>query len=352
MKAVLLTGIRKLELREVPDPVLREDSDVLIKVRAVGVCGSDIHYYTSGRIGNQVIKFPFVIGHECSGTIEKVGKKVRRLKPGDRVALEPAVSCGTCDQCLNGREHTCRRLLFLGCPDQIPGSLSQYIVLPEKNCYRIGDKTSLEEAVLAEPLSIGIYAVKLSQVSNISSAAILGAGPIGLSVLCVSISQGIKSIYVTDKIDDRLCAAKNLGASWIGNPDKVDIVKEVSRLHPQGVDVVFECCGEQEAINQAVNLLKPGGKLMIVGIPTLDLLSFEIHTLRRKEICIQNVRRQNRCLQPALDLLEHHDTYSKNLLTHQFPLAEAAKAFELVEGYRDKVVKAIIKLEKKIFSSS
>jgi L-iditol 2-dehydrogenase len=345
MKANVLTGIRKLELRDLPDPVLKEDADVLIRVGAVGVCGSDIHYYTTGRIGNQVVQFPFVIGHECSGTVEKVGKKVKKLKPGDRIAVEPAVSCGICDQCREGREHTCRNLLFLGCPGQIPGSLSRYIVLPEKNCYRIGDKISLEVAVLAEPLSIGIYAQKLSQVSPASAIAIFGVGPIGLSVLFACHQQGIRSIFVTDKIESRLQIARNLGAGWTGNPDRQDIVHEITRSHPQGIDVVFECCGEQDAMNQAIHLLKPGGKLMIVGIPTADWINFEIHTLRRKEVCIQNVRRQNRCLSTALELIERHDIFSKNLLTHRFPLNKTCEAFELVEGYHDHVIKAIINVD-------
>ena len=119
MRAAVLTGIRQFEIREVPDPIMTNETDVLIRVRTVGVCGSDIHYYTTGRIGSQIVEYPFIVGHEASGTIERVGKEVKRFRPGDRIAIDPALSCGRCDQCKAGREHTCRKLLFLGCPKQL-----------------------------------------------------------------------------------------------------------------------------------------------------------------------------------------------------------------------------------------
>jgi len=262
MKAAVLTGIRKATIIDVPDPELERATDVLLKLSAVGVCGSDIHYYTTGRIGEQIVRYPFTLGHECTAIVERTGRGVTRVQPGDFVAIDPAVSCGHCDQCGNGRYHTCRNLLFLGSPGQLEGCLSEFIVMPQECCFPLKPGMTFEQGVLVEPLSIGIYAVKLLNNPNAESVAILGAGPIGLSVLLAARDSGVASIYVTDKIDFRLNAAKSAGANWIGNPDKSDIVKEIQTLQPPLLDAVFECCGKQEAINQAINLLKPGGTLL------------------------------------------------------------------------------------------
>ncbi len=162
MKAMMLTGIREMEMREVPTPSIINDNDVLIRMKTLGVCGSDIHYYVSGKIGSQVVQYPFTVGHEGAGEVEAVGKAVTRVKPGDRIAIEPAMPCWECDQCKAGRPHTCRKLRFLGCPGQAEGSLSEFIVMPETSCIPIPDSMSYDQAAISEPLAIGVYAVKQS----------------------------------------------------------------------------------------------------------------------------------------------------------------------------------------------
>jgi L-iditol 2-dehydrogenase len=331
-----------VEIREVPDPRIRRRTDVLLKVEAIGVCGSDIHYYTTGRIGSQVVKYPFRVGHECSGTVLRTGPGVKRVKPGDRVVIDPAVSCGRCDQCRAGRYHTCRKLTFLGTPGQGEGSLCEYLVMPESCCYRVGRRISTEAAALVEPLSIGVYCVALSIPMPGKRIGILGFGPIGLSVLLAAKDRGARTIYVTDKIDCRLERARRLGASWTGNPDRQDIVAAVAEREPLLLDAVFECCGRQEALDQAVDLLKPGGKLIIVGIPEADRVSFSIDKLRRREICVQNVRRQNECVQAAIDLLEKRKIKADLMVTHRFSLEETKAAFDLAASYGDGVFKAMI----------
>jgi len=343
MKTVRLTGIRKMELAETPDPVIVNPDDVLIRMRTVGVCGSDVHYYENGKIGSQVVSYPFTVGHEGAGVVEAVGPGASRIRVGDRIAIEPAISCGRCDQCLAGRPHTCRKLRFLGCPGQAEGCLSEKIVMPEACCFRVADGTSFDEAALSEPLAIGVYAVKRSVPMAGARIGILGAGPIGLCVLLPALAQGAARAYVTDKIQPRLDVARQAGAVWAGNPDREDIVAEILRREPGGLDAVFECCGQQEAMDQAVELLKPGGKLMLIGIPpTIERVSFAIDTLRRREICIQNIRRQNHCLQPALDSIARGDFDVRILATHHYTLAETPAAFEQVAAYRDGVVKAMI----------
>lgn len=341
MKSAVLIGIGQIEIRDIPKPEIRMDSDVLLKMGAVGLCGSDIHYYKEGGIGEQKVEYPFVVGHECVGIVEQIGQKVESLRPGDLVAVDPAVSCGICDQCRKGRLHTCLDLKFLGCPGQLQGCLSEHIVIPEKNCYRLKKDMTLAQGVLAEPMAIGIYAVDFLLSDLPETIAILGCGPIGLSALLAAREAGISRIYATDKIDNRLLAAKQAGAIWTGNPNHVDVVTGI-QAEVSGLEAVLECCGDQEALDQAVELLSPGGKLLILGIPSQDKVGFAIHKLRRKEIDIQNVRRQNHCTQRAVDMIDSLNDRVGSMATHFFALDETQEAFELVSEYRDNIIKAVI----------
>lgn len=343
MKAMVLTGIREMEMVDRPNPEITNEKDVLIKLGVVGVCGSDVHYYNSGQIGSQVVKFPFQVGHECAGTVEAVGTGVTKVKPGDRIAVEPAISCGKCDQCLAGRHHTCRTLKFLGCPGQIEGCLSEYIVMPEECCFPISDDMTLEEGAISEPLAIGVYAVKKSIPMAGAKIGILGCGPIGLSVLGTAKAQGAEKIYVTDKINERLVVAQKAGANWVGNPDNNDVAAEIIYKEPLLLDVVFECCGQQDAVYQAIELLKPGGKLLLIGIPPkLKNWEIPVDATRRKEICIQNIRRQVDCVQEALDMIADKRVPVDHFVTHRFPFAKTKDAFDLVDSYEDGVVKVMI----------
>lgn len=344
MKAIRLVGLNEMKMFDVPAPQIINDTDVLIRMTHVGVCGSDVHYYTQGRIGSQIVKYPFTVGHEGAGIVEKVGSDVSRVKPGDCIAIDPAMPCNNCDQCRSGRHHTCRNLLFLGCPGQAEGCLSEYIVMPEGSCFALGDKVTQDEGSLSEPLCVGYYGVKLSDVKPGMNIGILGAGPIGMSVLVSANTKNVGNIYMTDKLDYRLALAKKDGAGWTGNPDKLDIAAEIKVLQPEMLDIVYECSGQQEAIDQALNLLKPGGKLMIIGIPEIDRYSFSVDEMRRKEICIQNVRRQNGVVEECLELIQNGKINLKNWVTHRFPLERTNDAFQLVAHYKDEVLKAMIEI--------
>jgi len=343
MKAVALTGIGQMELTEVADPVIERDGDVLLKIEKVGVCGSDVHYYETGRIGSQVVEYPFIVGHECTATVQAVGKAVMNVKPGNHVFVEPAITCHNCDQCAAGRENTCRNLKFLGCPGQVQGCLCEYIVMPAECCFAIDGRIDLVRAVVCEPMAIGLYAVKQAALAENYELAILGAGPIGLSCLLSARAYNASRIFVTERIDERVKVARNAGAAWVGNPDRGDVVKEILERSVAGMDVVFECAGRQETIDQAVELLKPGGKLMLIGIPRAQRVSFNIDSIRRKEITIVNVRRQNRCTQECIDLIAA-GKIRVDMITHRFELEQTQRAFDMVAGYRDGVVKAVIEL--------
>ncbi|MBN1817133.1 MAG: alcohol dehydrogenase catalytic domain-containing protein [Sedimentisphaerales bacterium] len=344
MKAQVLTGIRQMKMVQVEPPAIRKDTDVLLKIDMVGVCGSDVHYYETGRIGSQVVSYPFRVGHECAATVVEVGSAVTRVKPGDMVVIEPAVVCHECDQCLAGRENTCRKLKFLGCPGQLEGCLCEYLVMPQECCFPTHGKLTPQQAVMCEPFAIGVYSVQQSGIQAGQCAAILGAGPIGLSCLAAARARDVQTVFMTDKIDARVEVARKAQATWAGNPDTEDIVAVIQKQQPGGIDVVYECCGQQEAIDQALELLKPGGTLMLVGIPRQDRISFQIDQLRRKEITVINVRRQNDCPQKAIDLVASGRADVDFMVTHHFSFDRSKEAFDLVASYADGVVKAMIHL--------
>ena len=333
-----------MEMANVPEPTIKKGEDVLLKVEVVGVCGSDVHYYETGRIGSQIVEYPFIVGHECAATVKAVGSAVTRVKVGDGVVVEPAIACNTCDQCKQGRENTCRNLKFLGCPGQTAGCLCEYIVMPEDCCFPIDGKITFEQGVLCEPLAIGVYAVKQACLSEGADIAILGSGPIGLSCLVGARAENVNGCYVTEKIERRVKIAERNGATWVGNPNKEDIVKEILKRQPAGMDVVFECAGQQETIDEGIELLRPGGKLMVIGIPRTERVSFPIHKMRRKEITIINVRRQNKCTQVCIDLIASGKIGVDFMITHRFKLERTQDAFDVVAEYRDGVVKALIEL--------
>jgi L-iditol 2-dehydrogenase len=342
MKSMMLTGIRQMELRDIPEPVIINSNDVKIKMLVVGVCGSDIHYFTQGKIGSQVVKYPFTVGHEGAGLVVGIGPGVKSVKPGDIIAIEPAMPCWECDQCLAGRQHTCRKLRFLGCPGQADGCLSEYMVMPEKSCLPLHKGLNPDNGVISEPLAIGVYSVKQSIPVEKAKIGILGFGPIGMSVMLAAKAQGAKTFYVSDKIDERLSIAKKEGAKLTVNPLKMNVVEEIIRNEPLALDVVYECCGQQETFDQAIEILKPGGKLMGIGIPEFDKWSMSVEKTRRKELTIQFIRRQVNCVEYSLKLMQTGKIDISNMITHRFPFEKTKNAFELVAEYGDGVMKALI----------
>jgi L-iditol 2-dehydrogenase len=342
MKAMMLTGLRKIEMRDIPEPEIINPDEVKIKMSVLGICGSDIHYYTHGKIGSQKVKYPFIVGHEGAGTIVETGSAVKKVKPGQSIAIEPAMPCWECDQCREGRHHTCRNLRFLGCPGQAEGCLSEYIVMPETSCFPLSNKLTQDHGSISEPLAIGIYSVKKSIDIKDTAVGVFGFGPIGMSVLLAAKAMGADNFFVTDNIDARLSIASKEGASFICNPLRDNVVDKINKAEPMGLDVVFECCGQQDAFDQAIDVLKPGGKLVVVGIPEFDNWSMNSETTRRREISVQFIRRQVDCVESALEMMNNGLIKVENMVTHRFPFASTKEAFDLVADYKDGVMKAMI----------
>ncbi len=342
MKAMMLTGIRQMEIMDIPEPEIVNPGDVKIKMSVVGVCGSDIHYYTQGQIGSQKVEYPFTVGHEGAGIVVEVGTGVTRVKPGDKIAIDPAMPCWECDQCKSGRHHTCRNLKFLGCPGQAEGCLMEYILMPETSCFPLTGTLTPDHGSISEPLAIGVYAVKKSGEIKGLNTGILGFGPIGMSVMLAAKAEDAGKVFVTDKIDERLFISEHEGAYFTANPLKDDIVKKILDTEASGLDVVFECCGQQDAFDQAVEILKPGGRLVVVGIPEFDRWSLNVEKTRRKEVSIQFIRRQVDCTGLAIELMKEGKIDIGNMVTHRYPFINTKEAFDLVTGYEDGVMKAMI----------
>jgi L-iditol 2-dehydrogenase len=345
LKAVHLTSLKRLEVVETAEPRMQRDDEVLLRVDVVGVCGSDVHTYQEGRIGGTKVTYPWILGHECAATVLAAGPEAKGLKVGRRVAVDPLIPCNRCDQCLAGRKHTCRNQKFLASPGQAPGAMVEQLVMPAECCHPIPDSVTTVQAALAEPLSIGLHARNLAALRG-GTAAILGSGPIGLCVLLALKEAGATRVFMTDLIDSRLELARRLGAEWTHRGDRDNVLAQAEKAAPQGMDAVFECAGKQETIDQGIAMLAPGGTLVLVGIPAEDRISLDIHVARRRELMLQNVRRQNLCLAPALELVAKGKICVDPLATHHFDLDEAQQAFQTVAEYRDGVVKAMIHVNK------
>ncbi len=339
MRALYLTGPRTLQLRESP-PTAPPPGWVRVRMRYAGICGSDLHYYSAGRIGDQVVTEPFILGHEGSGELDE---RLGDLPSGTHVYIEPAIACHQCDQCRAGRENTCRKLKFLGNPLELSGCMREEIAMPAECLVPVPHWMSLEEAVLLEPLSIALYAVGRSRSETGCSVAIVGAGPIGLSVLLGLSDISPSLIFVSEPVEARRRAAEALGATRTFSPASRGAAEAIAEISQGGVDVAFECAGTQEAIDDATNMLKPGGTLVLIGIPEeAGRITYDPHLLRRREITVVNIRRQTRALDRALSLLKRRRDAAKILITHRFPPARAGEAFELVYRKADSAIKVLL----------
>lgn len=342
MKAAVLTGIRRIEVRDVPAPRLERADDVLVRIGAVGICGSDVHYYDEGHVGSMQVQYPWTIGHECAGTVAAAGPAAAHLPVGRRVAVDPLIVCNRCDQCRSGRHNTCRNQRFLGNPGEAPGAMAEYLVMPAANCHPMGERMTPTEGALCEPLSIGLHAARMAGPPAGGSAAVLGSGPIGLSVLLALKAGGEIDVCATDLIDERLATARRLGADWTGCPTREDVVADILRRRPGGVDCTFECAGEAQTVDHAVRLLKPGGTAYLIGIPQANRISLDYDYARKQELAVRCVRRQNHTVADAIAGVAGGTLDANALATHHFALADVAEALDLVRTYRDGVIKAVI----------
>jgi len=348
-KTSVMHAIRDLrwESRQVPSPGPLE---VRVKIARVGVCGSDLHYYTHGRIGNFIVERPIVLGHEVSGTVEAIGEGVTRHKVGDRVALEPGVPCRRCEYCKRGEYNLCPAMHFMATPPA-DGALSEYLNWPEDFACGIPDHISLEAAALLEPLAVGVWAAKRGEVKMGHSVVVLGAGPIGCTTLQAAKAAGATTLIAVDLEPFRLEMARKVGATHVINARQEDVLERIRDITTRsglprshaGVDVAFETAGSVATCRMAIAAPRPGGVTVLVGLPPDPLVPLDIVSAASRETQIRGLFRYANCYPAALALVASGAVDLDVLITQRYKFADTQAALEFAD--RDKTTSVKVMLE-------
>jgi L-iditol 2-dehydrogenase len=331
MKSIRLHGTNDIRIHDEPVPLTGPD-ERLIRVKSVGVCGSDLHWFSQGGIGDAKMERPLVLGHEFAGETED----------GQRVAVDPAISCGRCESCQRGHPNLCSSIIFAGYGEQ-DGALREYVAWNEKRLFAIPDSVTSDDGAMLEPLGVALHSVDLGKLKTGMSVGVFGCGPIGLLIIQLAKLSGVAQIIATDKFAHRVEAAKANGASHAflaGDNRESEEVRAAT--HGRGVDVAFEAAGTQATVDASVAAAVLGGKVILVGIPDNDKTSFSASTARRKGLTIKLVRRMKYTYPRAIELVSKGLVDVRSLVTHRFPLEQATEAFRVAE--RREGLKVIINL--------
>ncbi|MBT2759303.1 NAD(P)-dependent alcohol dehydrogenase [Mesobacillus foraminis] len=341
MKAAYMQNKLDITIEEIPVPDLNSD-EILIKVMAVGVCGSDVHYYEHGRIGDAIVEKPMILGHECSGTVAGIGSEVIDFQIGDRVAVEPGITCGRCEACKEGKYNLCPKVMFLATPP-VDGAFAQYIKMRHDFIFPIPDELTFEEAALNEPLSVGIHAANRAGLKPGSTLSILGMGPVGLMTVVAAREYGAREIIVADLEPIRLEAAKKLGATHVINVKDQNIVEEVGSITSgRGVDVAFETAGNTKALESALGTVKRGGKLAIVGLPPESKAPLDVHYITSHEVDVLGIFRYANTYTQGINFLSSTTADVKALITDRYPLEQTHEALERARTNKSGSLKVMV----------
>lgn len=343
MKAAVMTDIMETELVEKDIPGIKDD-EVLVKVEYVGVCGSDLHYYEQGRIGDVRVQFPFILGHEAAGEVVKLGKNVTHLKIGDKVALEPGKTCGHCEFCKTGRYNLCPEVEFFATPPY-DGVFQEYAAHRADLCFKLPENVSTMEGALIEPLAVGFHASNQGGAHLGQTAVVMGAGCIGLVTMMALRAEGVDKIYVVDVIEKRLQKAKELGATEVINGKEKDAVEEVLRLTGgAGSDLVLETAGTDITASQAVRMAKKGSTIVMVGYSASGEITLPMSLALDKELCFKTVFRYRHIYPMAIEAVASGKVDIKGIVTNVFELDEIADGLEQCVKNKAEIVKAVIKI--------
>jgi len=349
MQAARLYGARDIRLDEVTMPENPGAGEVIVEIGAVGVCGSDLHTFEDGRIGDTGVDAPLVLGHEFGGRVVALGENAldgenQPLAVGMRVAIDPASPCWRCEMCERGHPNLCEDLTFYGLyPDN--GALQERMIVPARNCFPIPDSISDAAAALLETLGVAIHANDLGKIRLTDDVSVFGCGPVGLLIVRLARLSGANNIYVFDKYPWRVQKACAWGATqgWTlddGDPEALVMAATDGR----GVDVAFEAAWADESIQQAAGTLRLGGRLLLVGIPGDDTLTLRHSLARRKGLTIMMSRRMKNVYPRAIQLVASGRVDLDDMVSHTYPLAGTADAFKLNLGYEDSVQKVVIQV--------
>ncbi|XP_046576640.1 sorbitol dehydrogenase-like isoform X2 [Haliotis rubra] len=333
----------RLEDLPVPEP---KEGEVQISMANVGICGSDVHYWTHGEIGDFIVKAPMILGHEASGVVSKVGQGVTSLKLGDRVAIEPGVPCRVCKYCKTGRYNLCLDMAFCATPPY-HGNLARFYTHAADFCYKLPDHVSTEEGALLEPLSVGVHACNRANIGLGDRVLICGAGPIGLVNLITAKSRGAADVIITDIDEKRLEFARQLGANYtlkVTSRDPRVTAQQIEETLGQPADKTIECSGVASSIRTAIFATASGGCVVLVGLGAADV-ELPIVNAAVREVDIRGIFRYVNCYPTALSMVASGQVDVKPLITHRFKLEQSLDAFEAAK--RGEGVKIMINCERK-----
>lgn len=343
MKVAVMLGIGKMgfEERDIPNP---KDDEVLVKLEYVGICGSDLHYYETGAIGDYVVNPPFVLGHEPGGTVVEVGKNVKHLKVGDRVALEPGKTCGHCEFCKTGRYNLCPDVVFFAIPP-VDGVFQEYVAHEADLCFKLPDNVSTLEGALIEPLAVGFHAAIQGEAHLGQRAVVMGAGCIGLVSMMALKARGVSEVYVVDIMEKRLEKALELGATEVINGAKENVLERVKQLTDgAGVDLVIETAGTEITTRQAIHMAKKGSNIVLVGYSKSGEMTLPMSLALDKELTFKTVFRYRHIYPMAIDAVAAGKVNLKGIVTDIFGLDEAQKAMDYSVNNKADIVKAVIRI--------
>jgi len=336
MTAALLYGPGDVRVEDVPVPPLG-DGQVRLRSRSVGICGSDLHHFREGSTGDEANEDPFVLGHELAGTVTEHSAEVLGLEPGTVVAIDPAHPCGTCEWCERGHHNLCPNVAFKGVA-QHPGGLAEYVDVYPEQVVPVPDDVGPDAASLLEPLGVAIHAVDLADVELMDTVAVLGAGPIGLLIAQVAQVAGAGECVVVDPLEYRRTVAVRCGADRTAA--RHDAVAEWT--DERGADVVIEATNSPDGFAHAVESVRIGGTVVLVGIPAGNAHELTASTARRKGLTVKWCRRMGDVYPRAIQLVETGRVDLEPIVTHHFSLDETPGALALQSRYDDGVIKAVV----------
>lgn len=343
-KAVFMHGTNEMVWKDIPMPTPKAN-EVLIKVEVVGVCGSDVHYYQHGRIGDFVVEGDFILGHECAGKVVEVGSEVKALKVGDRVALEPGKTCGECEFCKAGKYNLCPDVEFFATPPY-HGVFANYVTHPENMCFKLPENVSNMEGALVEPLAVGLHATSVGEVKLGDTVVIFGSGCIGLVTLLAGKARGASNIIVVDVLENRLKTAKKLGATHVINAKEVDVIKTIEALTDgKGAHVVIETAGSAITVKQTADVVKRGGTIVLVGMTPKDEVEFNFMKLMGKEGQVKTIFRYRNLYPVAINAIASGAINVKDIVSHEFDFDNTKEALDFVVANARDVVKAVINIK-------
>jgi len=343
MRVAELCQHRSFRLTEFPaaDPA---PGQVQVRVEACGVCGSDLHYFSEGAIGDIPCHYPMVMGHEPAGVVLKTGAGVAGCAPGDRVALEPAVYCYHCEQCLTGHHNLCGSLRFFSMPPD-PGFFREVANLPVENLLPLPQEVGFAEATLFEPLAVVLHSMRFVALQPGERIAVFGAGPIGLLTIFLLRLSGASRIFCVEPVPARRELAVRMGADAALDPCQIDPARQILvDTAGRGADAVVDCATRGRSLEHAVEAARFGGRLVVTGIPSGSRSTLDFHTMRRKELALFHVRRSNRESDTALELIREHRARLAPIVTHTLPLDRIQEAFDKLERYQDGMAKVVLTL--------